>query len=60
MKKMEWKVTLQVKKAKKTLLVKMVKDQHEVDVLGGNCLRPKHLLHLGLPTWKTTTLVIQL
>jgi hypothetical protein len=24
------------------LLVKKVKDQHEVDVLGGKCLQPKH------------------
>jgi hypothetical protein len=38
MNKMKWKVTLQVKKAKKTLLVKKVKDQHEVDALGGKFL----------------------
>ena len=44
---------------KKTLLVKMVKDQHEVDVRGGKFLRPKHLLHSGLPEWKTTTPTIQ-
>jgi hypothetical protein len=56
---MKWKKTLQVKKAKKILLVKTVKDQHEVDVLGGKFLRPKHLLHLGLPEWKTTTPAIQ-
>jgi hypothetical protein len=30
-------------------MVKMVKDQHEVDVLGGKCLRLKYLLHSGLP-----------
>jgi hypothetical protein len=59
-KKMKRKTTLQVKKAKKTLLVKMVKDQHEVDALGGKCLRSKHLLHLGLPKGKTTTPSIQL
>jgi hypothetical protein len=33
MKKMKGKVTLQAKKVKKTLLVKKVKDQHEVDVV---------------------------
>jgi len=57
---MKWKKSLQVKKAKNILLVKMVKDQHEVDVLGGKCLRPKNLLHSGLPKWKTTIPVIQL
>jgi hypothetical protein len=36
---MKWKKTLQVKKVKKILLVKKVKDQHEVDVLGGKCLQ---------------------
>jgi hypothetical protein len=45
---------LQVKKAKNILLVKKVKDQHEVDVLVGKCLQTKHLLHLGLPKFKTT------
>jgi hypothetical protein len=49
-----------VKKVKKTLLVKKVKDQHEVDARGGKCLRSKHLLHSGLPKWKTTIPVIQL
>jgi hypothetical protein len=57
---MKRKKTLQVKKAKKILLVKNVKDQHEVDVLGGECLQPKYLLHLGLPEWKTIIPVIQL
>jgi hypothetical protein len=38
MKKMKQKVTLQAKKVNKTLLVKKAKDQHEVDVLGGEVL----------------------
>jgi hypothetical protein len=41
-KKMKWKKTLQVKKAKNILLLKKVKDQHEVDVLGEECLQQKH------------------
>jgi hypothetical protein len=45
-KKMKWKKTLQVKKAKAILLVKMMKDQYEVDALGGKFLQLKHLLHL--------------
>jgi hypothetical protein len=56
---MKWKKTLQEKKAKKILLVKKVKDQHEVDVLGGKYLQLKHLLHSELPEWKTTIPVIQ-
>jgi hypothetical protein len=51
-KKMKRKKTLQVKNEKKILLVKKVKDQHEVDVLGGKCLQPKHSLHLGLLSGK--------
>jgi hypothetical protein len=31
------------------LIGEEVKDQHEVDVLGGKCLRSKHILHSGLP-----------
>jgi hypothetical protein len=41
-KKMKQKKTLQVKKVNNILLVKKVKDQHEVDVLGGKCLPLKH------------------
>jgi hypothetical protein len=52
--------TLQVNKAKKILLVKKVKDQHEVDVLGGKCLQTNHLLHSVLPNLKETIPVIQL
>jgi hypothetical protein len=39
---MKWKKTLQVKKVKKILLVKKVKDQHEVDALGVEFLQPNH------------------
>jgi hypothetical protein len=48
MKKMKWKATLQAKKAKMTLLVKKVKDQHEVDALGGEVLVTKELTSFGI------------
>jgi hypothetical protein len=54
------KKTLQVKKAKKILLVKKEKDQHEVDALRGKCLHSKHQLHSRLPERKTTIPIIQL
>jgi hypothetical protein len=57
---MKRKKNLQVKKENNILLVKKVKDQHEVDVLVGKCLQPKDLLHLGLPKWKTTIPITQL
>jgi hypothetical protein len=50
---MKQKKSLQVKKIKKIVLAKKVKDQHEVDFLGGKCLKPNHLLHSGLLEWKT-------
>ena len=37
-----------------------MKDQHEVDALGGKCLQPKHLLDSRLPKWKKTIPTIQL
>jgi hypothetical protein len=37
-----------VKKAKKTLLVKKVKDQHEVDVLWGEVLTTEALTTFGI------------
>jgi hypothetical protein len=49
-----------VEKVKKTLPVKKVNDQHEVDALGGKCLQHKHSLYSGLSEWKKTILVIQL
>jgi hypothetical protein len=42
MKNMKWKKTLQVEKVNNFLLVKSVKDQHEVNFLGGKCLQMKH------------------